>query len=526
MTTGTAPPSLRAAGWGRRAGLAVAAVLVSLAAAACTSTGPHDAQADVGSRPGAIAWTSCSGLGREFQCARVPVPLDWNRPTGRQIELAVMRRLASRPDARIGSMFVNPGGPGQSGVGLVRDSGAELDTFGGGRFDVVGWDPRGSNDSTHVQCFTSSNEQDQFWKGVSIPSTPAESVAYQHKAEELASRCAKLSGDLLTHISTADTARDLDRLRALVGDPELTYVGLSYGSMIGQTYANLFPDRVRAMMLDGIVDTVAQTTSMEANITSAVSSTDEVLAQFETLCQQAGPGRCALAGHGDTVAQRVTRLFATARRAPIPAHHANPPGVLTYGDLQVSTFAPLRSPLTWPAFAKDLEAAVSGDASNLKTAAEALQTPEALGVGATTSSSISCADAAARVPSSAWTRQIADFTDTSKLWGTVLGWWLWSPCASHWPSPDADRYTGPWNARTRTPILLINARYDPATGYRNAQAAQRRLGNAVLLTLNGYGHPSYQVPSTCVDEARVRYLVDLVTPANGTVCQPDRTPFG
>jgi pimeloyl-ACP methyl ester carboxylesterase len=210
-----------------------------------------------------------------------------------------------------------------------------------------------------------------------------------------------VSGELLSHISTADTARDLEALRKTVGDRTLTYVGLSYGSMIGQTYANLFPGRVRAMMLDGIVDAVAYTASAEARTVNNVSSADEVFEQFVALCQSAAPGHCALAGHGETVAQRVAGLFARARRAPIPAPHADPPGELSYGDLLVSTFTPLRLPLDWPQFAAHLEAAVNGDASALETAARAMQTPEAL-AGATTSAAISCVDGPARLPSWAW----------------------------------------------------------------------------------------------------------------------------
>jgi pimeloyl-ACP methyl ester carboxylesterase len=518
MSTATRKPGSFAARWQRRAAIAAVAVLVTSAAAAYTGS------AVSGSERSGIAWTSCKGLGKKFACARVAVPLDWSRPNGKNIELAVMRHLASQPDERIGTMFLNPGGPGQSGVDLVRHSSDDFDKWGGGRFDLVGWDPRGTNDSTRVTCFTSNADQDHFWKGVSIPSTQAESVVYQRQTVELARNCGKFSGDLLSHISTADTARDLDRLRDLVGDQKITYVGLSYGSMIGQTYANLFPGRVRAMMLDGIVDAVDQTTSMETNIGNSVSAADEVFRQFVALCQKAGPKRCALAAHGETVAHRVAALFAKARRAPIPAPHADPPGQLSYGDLQVSTFTPLRLPLTWPQFAKDLDTAVGGDASALETGARAMQSPQAM-PSATTSSAISCADAPARVPSSAWPEQIARFTQSGKLWGPALGWWLWAPCASHWPSNATGRYAGPWNAKTKTTILLIGARYDAGTPFRNAQVAQRRLGNAVLLTLNGYGHPSYQVPSKCIDRARSRYLIDLITPPKGAVCQPDQTPF-
>jgi pimeloyl-ACP methyl ester carboxylesterase len=226
------------------------------------------------------------------------------------------------------------------------------------------------------------------------------------------------------------------------------------------------------------------------------------------------------------VAHRLARLFRRARHTTIPAPHAKPrPGGLSYGDLLVSTFNPLRLPLSWPEFARHLEAAVKGDASALKSAAEEMQSPEGLH-GTITSSAISCSDAhGARLPVSAWPRAMARFTRSGKLWGRVLGWWLWAPCASGWKAHPNDRYTGPWNRKTSTRILLISARYDAGTPYHNAIRAERRLGNAVLLTLNAAGHPSYQVPSKCIDQARMRYLVNRITPPKGSVCQPDETPF-
>ena len=459
-----------------------------------------------------------------LQCARVRVPLDWSRPNGEQIELAVIRHLASRSGRRIGSMFINPGGPGESGVALVRDAGSELDAWGGGRFDVVGWDPRGTNRSDPVRCFTSEASETRFWQDVQIPSTPAESRSYERKTIELARRCGQVSGQLLDHISTADNARDLDYLRQLVGDKTLTYVGLSYGSFLGQTYANMFPTRVRAMMLDAIVDQKTWVQSAEARNAATPASTNQVFDQFLALCQAAGPARCALAGHAETAAQRVARLFQQARGAPIPAPHADPPGELTYGDLLLTTFTPLRDPSLWPQYAQELDAAAEGDASALETAARTLRTPAAFSK-ATTSAAIQCLDGPAREPVSAWPRVVGHLTKVSALWGPVLGWWGWAPCASNWPARSSDRYAGPWTARTKTPILLINNLYDPATGYRNAQRAERLLGNAVLLTSSGYGHPSYADPSQCIDNWRVRYLVDLVTPPRGTVCRPDRQPF-
>ena len=507
-------------------GLCLVAVSVSTPYAAASSPRP-------GAGSSAIAWGNCDPPQAGLQCATVAVPLDWDHPNGAQINLAVIRHRASKPQKRIGTMFANPGGPGSSGVDFVRDVFRQttlLDDWGDGRFDVVSWDPRGTNRSSPVECFTSDQAKDQFWAGVSIPTTRAESKAYQRKTVELARRCGEVSGDLLDHISTADTARDLDALRRLVGDSKLTYVGISYGTMIGQTYINLFPGRVRAMVLDGVVDAVEYTTSAETRVANQSASFDAVFAKFVELCESASgrrpePGHCALAGHGESVAHRVARVFATARQTPIPAPHSNPPGALSYGDLLLATFNPLRSPEDWAPFAEDLDAAAKGDASKLEDTARSLRTAAAF-AGATTSAAISCGDGPARRPSQAWPSVIPKLTDVSRVYGPVLGWWLWAPCASNWPARSTDRYAGPWDAKTKTKILLLNNRWDPATGYRNAQVAEQRLGNAVLLTeTDGYGHLTMNDPSRCVDAARTRYLVKLKTPPPQTECKANQLPF-
>lgn len=169
-------------------------------------------------------------------------------------------------------------------------------------------------------------------------------------------------------------------------------------------------------------------------------------------------------------------------------------------------------------------AAANGDASDLETAARPSRTPAAF-ASATNSAGISCLDGPARQPSSAWPKVIGHLTDISTLEGPVIGWWLWAPCASNWPAHSTDRYAGPWNAKTKTPILLIGTQYDPNTSYQAAQRAEHRLGNAVLLTHAGYGHLSFKDPSQCIEDARVRYLVDHVTPAPETVCPADQAPF-
>jgi pimeloyl-ACP methyl ester carboxylesterase len=469
---------------------------------------------------GAFSWHAC---GANLQCAKVPVPLDWDHPHRKKIKLAVVRHLASNPAQRIGSIFVNPGGPGESGVEIVTDNGDQLDDWGGGRFDIVGWDPRGTNASSPLKCFTSSKREAKFWHGMQIPTTKRASAKYATKMTQLSRRCAKVSGKLVTHISTADTARDLNALRKGVGDRMLTYIGLSYGTMLGRTYANMYPKHVRAMMLDSLADQREHVRSAEARTAGGSAGVDAVFAQFLALCQGAGPDRCALARHAQTVEQRVHRLFKQVRRAPIPAPYASPPGRLSYGDLLLTTFTPMRDPNSWPAYARALNAAARGDASVLETSAREMRTPYAFNK-ATTSAAIQCADAGANKPVSDWPTVMRRLTNAGALWGPVLGWWQWAPCAANWPR-TTDAYVGPWNAKTPNPLLLINNVYDPATRYFGAKRAQKELGNAVLLTVAGYGHPSYQLPSKCVDDYRVSYLVDLQLPARGTVCADDDTPF-
>ena len=474
-----------------------------------------------------IAWGVCDPPGEDLQCATIRVPLDWDRPNGRTIRLALIRHLASNPDERIGTMFINPGGPGDTGLGLVHGDPDGLDAFGDGRFDVVSWDPRGIYASTRVKCFTSQRSESRFWAGVTVPTPGAESEPYRRTTAAYARRCGEVSGWLLPHISTADTARDLEHLRVLMGEEKLTYVGLSYGTYLGQTYANMFPDRIRAMMLNGIVDPVEYSKGSEARLAATVRPSDGVYDQFLALCDRAGPERCALAGGRHTAAERFQRLIARTKRAPIPAPGALPPlsspQELGYGDLLLSQFAPIRAPRTWPTNAANLVAALKGDGSTLESGAIPYGT--AAGWAALTpSTAIQCADAPAHRSLRAWPSVIGRFDRISRLQGALQGWWQWAPCAA-WPVRGEDAYRGPWTASTPNPVLVINSTFDPNTNYANAVHVAQLLGNAVLLTQEGYGHTSFQNPSACVNEAITKYLVDLVVPPPGTVCQSNQQPF-
>jgi pimeloyl-ACP methyl ester carboxylesterase len=509
---------------GCRGFLVALVVLVYLAIVApvsvdATTGGGSPTPARAGPPP--IGWTAC---GPRLECATVSVPLDWRHPGGPTIALAVIRHLASRPDRRIGSLFVNPGGPGDSGVAAVANRGDALDNQTGGRFDIVGWDPRGAGGSAPVSCFADPAERAAFWQDQPVPTTRREERRYLARTIALAQRCGERNGELLAHVSTTDTVRDLDHLRRLVGDRQLTFLGESTGTLIGLTYANLFPRRVRAMVLDGLEDPVRFLAGTASALAQSFTDTDRTFRQLLRLCEAAGPDRCALAGHGTSAAERAKGVLERLRQHPIPAPSATPPGELTYGEaLTLLKFAVLPTPAIWPQAAALLEAAAQGDASALEDIARGYASEE-FHRGLEPGIAILCADSPARQDAHAWPRVVHRLEAVSRIGAAPQGWAVGAPCAS-WPTRGANRYTGPWNATTPNPILLVGTRFDPNTPLVNARIAERRLGNAALLTHDGYGHLSSADPSSCVLQATGRYLVHGSTPPPGTVCPSDRLPF-
>jgi pimeloyl-ACP methyl ester carboxylesterase len=307
----------------------VAALAVVLALASPSLAGPAAAGKPPAPVP-ELAWVDC---GDGFQCATATVPLDYDRPRGTTITLALIRLPAADRAGRIGSLFPNPGGPGGSGVQFVRET-ARL-VYGPetlARFDIVGLDPRGVGGSTPVRCFTSPAEEAAFEADYPIfPVTRAEERRSVRESVELARRYWSLSGWLLPHLSTANVARDLDLLRQAVGGERLTYVGYSYGTYLGATYANLFPRRVRALVLDGVVDPTVYAAGRNAPLPflriGSERSATRALHEFFRQCAAVGPQRCLFAAGGSPAAkfaELAARLKATPsrcrpRRAPSPS---------------------------------------------------------------------------------------------------------------------------------------------------------------------------------------------------------------
>jgi pimeloyl-ACP methyl ester carboxylesterase len=520
------------------AGLAAAPVTTATAAPDLSTGGVHAPVPD-------LTWTDCSAdLGPGIQCATATVPLDYDHPTGPTIDLALARDPADDPAHRIGSLFVNPGGPGGSGVDIVPVMRYLLDPAVMARFDVVGVDPRGVARSAPVRCFASADEQAAFFAGLPPFPVGREIPGWLAKFRAYTARCGRVAGPVIDHVSTANFVRDLDLLRQAVGDPGFTFVGYSYGSHVGSTYAAMFPRRVRSVVIDGVLDPVLWSTGASGDgrlvpfstrIKSAQGASETLGAFFRT-CAAAGPDRCAFAeagtGAGATASQlarKFDRLTAALRRHPVDLVQEDGSTVtVTYAVFISATLGNLYDPLSFPYEAQLAQAlhelttrpAVPARATAARALAASAPADEPLfdsGFEA-----VSCADTVNPRSQLAWPVAALLQDQRYKYFGSP--WTYASQACATWPGHDTDRYLGPYDKATAHPLLVVGTRYDPATRYQNAQAVAARVPGARLLTLDGYGHTSI-LSSACVNAYTADYLVTGALPARGTVCRPDRQPF-
>jgi pimeloyl-ACP methyl ester carboxylesterase len=447
------------------------------------------------------------------------------------LRLAVIRRPADDPARRLGSLFFHPGGPGVAGTRALPAWIGSLPPAVRARFDLVSWDPRGVGASGAVRCFASEREARAF--GASLPAGfPVEEREIRRWGEGVARfgrRCGERNGALLRHLSTADSARDLDLLRRATGDPLLTYRGMGYGSLLGATYANLFPTRVRAMVLDGIVDPLAW--SNGGNPSSSLSTSlrlqrDEASARtlqaFLRRCGEAGVDRCPFAapGPGGGAAATEAKFRAllqrlAARPIPIQGRPMGVAAVLASLAEQLAVVQASSGSPGWVGAARFLETLHQGGSGG---------TPPARGDGLSGPAlAVQCAE-------SPNPRTLADFRRLASLAyrrsGAIGPFWSWrdSPCAA-WPTRAVAPYSGPWSRRTLGTVLVIGTRFDPATPFQAALELARELGNARLLSVNGYGHTVLRNPSACAARHEAAYLIEGTLPPEGSVCRPDRPPF-
>jgi pimeloyl-ACP methyl ester carboxylesterase len=454
-----------------------------------------------------LDWADC---GSGHQCAHLRVPLDYAKPTGRAISLSLLKVPALQPSKRRGSMVVNPGGPGASGVDYAAGAAT---TFGSALrqvYDVVGFDPRGVGRSTPVQC-AGDDFLNKVVDGDSDPTTPAQRRAADRLVRTLGQGCLDRSGALARHVSTVEVARDLDVLRAALGDRRLTYFGASYGTAIGATYANLFPRRVGRMVLDGALDPASST--LDLGLVQA-HGFEVALRAYVGACVDRG--KCFLGSSVDDGISRIQGLLRSTEKDPLPTSSGR---TLSGGDAVYGVWLPLYAKTLWPTLDKALQAGLAGDGSVLMALADYYLERTTSGHFKNNSfevfNAITCLDRDEGVPSSQVGRYVPRFEKASPTFGAIFAAGL-TTCRV-WPV-HSGRGPAPVRAVGSPPIMVVGTTRDPATPLVWARALARQLPKGVLISRDGDGHTGYRQGSTCVDRAVEGYLVAGTVPRRDVSC--------
>ncbi|MER5746113.1 alpha/beta hydrolase [Streptomyces sp. NPDC002225] len=455
-------------------------------------------------------WKRCgarageSAPGSEWRCATVRVPLDYAKPDGDTLGIALIRKQATDRDRRLGSMLFNFGGPGGSGVStLPRAAGsyANLNT----RYDLVGFDPRGVAGSEGVRCRT-DQEQEADNRNVDMtPDTPAEEAAFMRYGADFGAGCARRSGKVLPYVGTSNAARDMDLVREVLGDRKLTYFGISYGTELGGTYAHLFPAHVGRTVLDAVVDPTADAIGHARNqATGFQRALDNYLKDSG---QDPAEGT-----------RRIARLLDRLDRKPLPTGSGRE---LNQSLAVIGIVTPLYSRSSWPVLTQALdEAEKNGTGDALLRLADSYNGRDARGHYGTQSHAqraVSCADSKLRPTADEARALLPEFRKLSPAFGPFLAWDTAGWCAK-WPVAGEHEHPET-SAPGAGPVLVVGNTGDPATPYEGARRMADSLGKGVgvLLTNKGEGHGAYG-QNSCVTSAVDAYFLDGKVPEDGRTC--------
>ena len=477
-------------------------------AAASSPSGPSAAPASPTLRPtpGPARWSDCGG---GFQCSTVVVPRDHSGQEPGSVNIALIRRPATNRDERIGSLVVNPGGPGASGVEFVRE-GAE--TFPADlleRFDLVGFDPRGVNASTGIRCIDNLDPRANLDRS---PDDDAELAALHADAEDYARQCAGRNEDMLPYLSTDDVVADLELIRGSLGDEKLTYAGFSYGTLIGALYADRYPDRVRAMVLDGALDPTHDLEDVRAGQAVAFEA---ALGRFLADC--AGRPRCVFS-HGANTVAAFDALMASIDASPLPTRRAGDRRRVGPGLAEFAVLAALYSRAYWPALEAGLALAERGDGSLLLVLADPFRGRKPNGsysnqVDAYTA--VNCLDYPARTDLGSYTALADRLAPDAPHFARLVAYN--DLACAYWPTPPT-RAPAPVRAEGAPPIVVVGTTGDTATPYEWAVSVADQLESGVLVRNEGEGHTGF-LASVCVFRLVEDYLVTAEPPDDGTVCR-------
>ncbi|KAJ1307669.1 hypothetical protein OPQ81_001762 [Rhizoctonia solani] len=512
-------------------------------------------------------WGRCSEKSTR-ECARFEVPLDWANHTAGKASLAVARYKATK-QPKLGTMFVNPGGPGSSGVDLIMGGGAiQISEASGGQYDIVSWDPRGiGNSIPRADCFATGTEENLFWEGT-IPRAGLEARgnftdqvdidAFYEQVdevdvllEELGKRCVAYSPDTFQYIGTAAAVRDMIAMHDILEGPNkpIDFWGLSYGTVIGIYFVNMFPGRVGRVVLDGVVDPErwANNPSYQKWAVKP-ESTDEAFNGFVSACAAAGPSGCAIASkdsNPETVRKFVSNLIDLAYE-----YKRKLGSSAEFGSANVRSiiYGGMYSPAGWPRLAERL-AAIHEFLTNTTSESNSTHTKRSLSTSlveilprqSTTTNNtanhdpapdyafqgVTCADALDA--GNTTTKDVFDFlVHITRTVSPMFGpqWGDGGFYCHRWPVRAVERYTGPWNNKLTNPILVIGNEADPVTPYIVAKKVADALGDsAILIQQDDYGHTSLAMHSNCTISALQDYFLENKLPSQDILCGTNQQLF-
>ncbi|RAX20838.1 alpha/beta hydrolase [Actinomyces sp. Z5] len=531
---------------GRRALAALTAVFAAAGLVACDSplsgSGPSPspaarATASTSAVPAGLEdfyaqevdWYPCANVGMDetdgdadYSCAYVTAPLDYDDPDGQTIDLAMKRRAAT--DDAIGTLFINPGGPGGSGVDLVETAKGYFSDELIASYDVIGFDPRGVGNSTAIDCLTDAElDEDRAASEIAESTADADGADNEAAAQEAVveyvqwyeGKCeANTPADLLDHVDTISTARDLDMLRAVVGEDVLTYLGYSYGTYLGATYAELFPGNVGRMVLDGAIE---PTLSAGETTLAQAAGFENALRTYVEDCQSGD--KCPLHGDVDAGVAQIQDFLKVTKGAPIPT--SDPDRPLTYSLAESAILGIMYQSESWSVLTEALDQAMNQDDGTLLLFISDLFASREddgsySGNGDEAINAINCLDHPVEGDADSWAAEHAQLEEASPTFGADLGYSdLFCQTWGH----ESTRERTAIHATGAAPILVVGTTGDPATPYAWSQSLAEQLDDGHLLTWEGNGHTAYGRAGDCVTTAVDDYLLAGVLPEAGLTCR-------
>jgi pimeloyl-ACP methyl ester carboxylesterase len=475
---------------------------VATSASGTGETGPEGFEEFYGQ---SLAWEDC---GAGWECATARAPLSWQDPAAGEIELAVKRQPAT--GERIGSLLTNPGGPGASGIDFVTSLAPTVGERVTAAYDLVGFDPRGVGQSAPVVCLDDAAKDESLSRDFDTDEAGLEALAEDRRA--WADACAENTGDLLGQVDTQSAARDMDMLRAVLGDEKLAYLGYSYGTQLGATYAGLFPDKVGRLVLDGAIDTSLDPDTISEQ--QAVGFENALRAYVED-CQAGGD--CPLRGDADAGMRQIRSLLDAAKSNPLPTDSERRV-TQTLGFYGVAVT--LYNDQSWPVLTQALtEAFEEGTGNLLLYLADFYNDRNPDGTYSSNSSeafrAVNCLDGRQDDDPDAMQAQLERLEEAAPTMGYFFA--FGGLTCDGWVYPVVDQEFD-LHAEGAAPIVVIGTTNDPATPYVWAEGLAETLDSAVLLTWEGEGHTAYGRANDCLSDAVDAYLVDGTVPEDGLRC--------